>query len=408
MSQQIVDANGLSRFKSGIYVDDFSNFAPQDCSVGVRNALDKRKQVLRPALFTTQVNMDIGNNSIAGIGTTTESNQDSRFADILGSNVKRDNEVLMLDYTEERWLRQPFATRSESVTPFLVRFWEGSIRFTPTTDVWIDVNQMQVRDVLAEGSFTGVAEAMNATVTDAADGSRVGVSPMDWGSWETIGVNVGFDLSMSQTQQSSFSDRQGTAVEFIDMMGTGTREGWTASSAINHMATNAGGMAPSTFTVQEENIETTTHIGGQVSVGLNQQRRGTQTTVNEQIDTSSLGNRIVNRNIIRFMRSRNIQFDATRLKPYTQVYPFFDGVDVSRFCMSKLMEVTMTSGTFVVGETVTGVIPSAVNTRQTTRQRVQQSIRFRVASANHLFGPYNNPTDTFDRNPYDRENTLPA
>ena len=408
LSQQIVDANGLSRFKSGIYVDDFSNFAPQDCSVGVRNALDKRKQVLRPALFTTQVNMDIGNNSIAGIGTTTESNQDSRFADILGSNVKRDNEVLMLDYTEERWLRQPFATRSESVTPFLVRFWEGSIRFTPTTDVWIDVNQMQVRDVLAEGSFTGVAEAMNATVTDAADGSRVGVSPMDWGSWETIGVNVGFDLSMSQTQQSSFSDRQGTAVEFIDMMGTGTREGWTASSAINHMATNAGGMAPSTFTVQEENIETTTHIGGQVSVGLNQQRRGTQTTVNEQIDTSSLGNRIVNRNIIRFMRSRNIQFDATRLKPYTQVYPFFDGVDVSRFCMSKLMEVTMTSGTFVVGETVTGVMPSTNNTRTTDTQRVSPRITFRVASANHLAGPYNRPTDTFDRNPYDRENRLPA
>jgi len=418
LSQQIVDANGLNRFKSGIYVDDFSNPGPQDTTVGIRNAIDKSKNILRPALYTTQLNMDVGNTSIAGLGTTTVANQDSRYADILGTNVKRDNDVLMLDYTEERWLRQPFATRSESVTPFLVRFWEGSLAFSPTTDVWIDVNQMQVRDVLAEGSFSGVAQAMNATVRDTADGSRVGVSPMDWQSWETVGVSVGLDLSIDATTSTTLSSRQGTASEFIDMMPGRQRPNgtvWSSADAISHLQATTGdnpnnpsGNVPSTFTVQEASDATTTTIGGRASVGLNQRRRGTQTTVNQTIDTSSMGSRIVNRNIVRFMRSRNIQMTARRMKPFTEVYPFFDGVNVSRFCMSKLIEITMVSGTFVVGETVTGVMPSAVNTRRNNGQRVQQSIRFRVASANHLFGPYNNPTDTFDRNPYDRENTLPA
>ena len=53
--------------------------------------------------------------------------------------------MITLDYEEAEtpFLQNNFATRSESVTPFLVRFWQGSISFDPTVDVWIDVNQMQ-------------------------------------------------------------------------------------------------------------------------------------------------------------------------------------------------------------------------------------------------------------------------
>jgi hypothetical protein len=50
------------------------------------------------------------------------------------------------------------------------------------------------------------------------------------------------------------------------------------------------------------------NIGGSVSLttNLDQRRTGVQHTVREQIDTESLGDRIVSRNIIQFMRSRNI------------------------------------------------------------------------------------------------------
>ena len=105
------------------------------------------------------------------------------------------------------------------------------------------------------------------------------------------------------------------------------------------------------FRVEESGPSTTdTTITGTVGVDLNQRREGTQTTVTEQIDTSSLGDRIVNREVIQFMRARNIQFTLFQnMKPFTEVYPFFDNVDVKQFCLSKLIEVEMVSGTFEVG-----------------------------------------------------------
>ena len=98
------------------------------------------------------------------------------------------------------WLEQPFATRVENVTPYLVKNYDGDIELDPTIDVWIDVNRLELRDVMMEGSFQGVADALQAEVTDMADGSRAGQSPIIWNSWETnnirqdLGMTLGIDV----------------------------------------------------------------------------------------------------------------------------------------------------------------------------------------------------------------------
>ena len=397
LNQFIPDSNGLNRFRSGIFVDNFGSLMTQDLSVGIKNSIDRRDGVLRPSHYTTAFNLQVGNTTIAGIGTTTAANQDARVADILGENTRRSEQMVTLDFEQQSWLRQPFATRSESVTPFLVQFWQGNVVFDPSVDVWIDVNQLDLRDVLMEGSFQGVAEAMRADITDHPDGSRSGISPVIWKAWETTGVDVSFSLSSSSSSDTSTSNRQGTFDEFVSMRGDAGN--WTD--------------APATFQVEEESTTTTTTTSGEVGVNLNQQRTGTQTTVTEQIDTSSLGDRVVNREVIHFMRARNIQFTARSLKPFTQVFPFFDNVDVNKYVMPKLVEITMTSGTFQVGEAVAGVMPSSLTTTGTTSSTQQPvagvpAIVFRVANANHKYGAYNNPSDVFDRNPYDRQNQLPS
>ena len=61
----------------------------------------------------------------------------------------------------------------------------------------------------------------------------------------------------------------------------------------------------------------------------------------EQLDQTSQGDRLVSRDLITFMRSRNVQFDAKRVKPSTQLYGFFDGVDVTKYCVPKLLEIAM-------------------------------------------------------------------
>ena len=376
----ISDSVGFNRFKSGFLIDNFSSVGVQDNSIGVKNSVDLENGQLRPSHYTTSLNLEIGSDAITGIGTTTNANQDRKYLNnILGTNIKRTGDVISLDYDDTVWLEQPFATRVENVTPYLVKTWEGTIQLEPTVDVWIDVNLLEIRDVRVEGSFQGVAEALRAEIQDTADGSRLGVSPIIWNSWETNNIrqNLGMTLTASMdTTQNSFQT------------GARTKEGTP---------------------IVQTDTTSTLNIGGSVSLttNLDQRRTGVQHTVREQINTESLGDRVISRNIIQFMRSRNIEFTARRMKPNTQLYTFFDGVDVSSFCTPKLLEIEMTSGTFLIGEgvfaesgvfqTVEGVDPNSL-----------PYIEFRLATPNHKYGPYNNPTDFYDENPYDRGNTLPA
>lgn len=60
-------------------------------------------------------------------------------------------------------------------------------------------------------------------------------------------------------------------------------------------------------------------------------RTGERTVRTESTEIERLGDRVVNRSAIPFIRSRVIEFTATGMKPLTDVTPFFDGIDVSNF-----------------------------------------------------------------------------
>lgn len=408
----ISDANGQNRFKSGFFIDNFSSVGTQDNKVGVKNSVDLQNGQLRPSHYTTQLSLEVGSSSIVGLASTSIQNQDQRFIDdIFGTNIKKSGSVLSLDYDNVSWLEQPYATRAENVTPFLVQLWAGTIKLEPDTDVWIDVNRLDLRDVQMEGSFLGVAEAMRAEVTTTADGSRLGISPIIWQSWETTGVrqDIRLDLDASLDTSSStstnFSNERSTSMSISRDTGT-FEEGRGIPTETNTI--NITTRDRTTTVTQRTDLE----VSGSVSLttNLDQQRTGERRVVREQINTESLGDRIVSRSIITFQRSRNIEFNASRLKPNTQVYGFFDDVDVNEYCVPKLLEISMTSGTFLVGEDVVGVMPIAERISLEDRSDVSSStaIRFRVASSNHKYGPYNAPTVVYSNSPYDRNNVVPS
>ena len=134
INQFTPDANGLNRFKSGIFVDNFTSLVTQEPGVGVKSAIDRKSKSLRPSHYTSQLNLNLGSTGLAS--------EDERFKSIDGNNVVRENNVLMLDYEEVEWLKNTFATRVVNVTPFMVTFWAGTLTLVPDTDVWIDVNIM--------------------------------------------------------------------------------------------------------------------------------------------------------------------------------------------------------------------------------------------------------------------------
>ena len=133
-------------------------------------------------------------------------------------------------------------------------------------------------------------------------------------------------------------------------------------------------------------------------------RTGISYKVTEQIDKQSLGNKVVSRDVIPFMRFRNVEFIAKRLKPLTRVYPFFDGIDLNNFIVPKLLEVSNVSGEFEVGETVQGMMPQ--DNPDISGDGVNPRIRFRLANPNHKYGPYNNPTATYTSSPYNSDSTM--
>jgi len=95
------------------------------------------------------------------------------------------------------------------------------------------------------------------------------------------------------------------------------------------------------------------------------------------------------------IRSRNVAFEAKGFRPLGRQYAFFDGsagIDV----VPKLIEITMTSGTFVIGETVKGFVGSS------------HLFSARAYAPNHKTGPGASPETTYSLNPYDRSVNLPA
>ena len=108
------------------------------------------------------------------------------------------------------------------------------------------------------------------------------------------------------------------------------------------------------------------------------------------------GNTLLSSDIIPYLRSRNIEFTAKRLKPLTRLYSYFDGRSVDKFIVPKLIQIQMISGTFQVGETVIGKSSSGA------------AIKFRVAKCNHKYGPYDSPSVVFTQNPYSSDTTIPS
>ena len=355
----------LDRFKCGFFVDNFRSYNGGE----IRNrdykaSVDVANGILRPTHYTTSIDLLLGSEAVIGIGQTSNPDADLRFVSDLGSpNIKRVGDVVCLNYSDVEYVKNQFATRSENVNPFNVINWIGSIQLNPSSDTWIDTRRSE-RTYDIEGSYRA---SMGITNAD----SNTGLSPIDWGAWETTWT--GTDVSSSSSGP----------------VFTGSS---TDTFSIDQGRVNGEGPIQITdVTLTQNNFETTTSTT--VTTTTNQSRQGIQFGVTERFDTTNLGDKIVSREIITTMRSRNIEIISRRLKPSSRIYAFFDNVDMTSYVVPKLIEVSMSSGTFITGETVVGTLGS-------------KSIRFRLATQNHKYGPYNSPTETFSTNPYLPENSL--
>ena len=353
----VPDSDGLNRFKSGFFVDNFETFSAQDTNLTVSNSIDTKNKELRPSHYTNAVDLQFGP------VVNTDSTADLDFNTITGINIRRNDGLITLDYSQQEYQKQPFGSRTESVTPFIVAYWNGVLDLTPESDTWVDTVRLQARQVTREGNFSQAFAQM-----EAAGGfdPQTGLGPQIWGSWNTFWTG-----SRRRFRRENVQERTITRGDFRENRRT-TQELW-------------------------ETIQTN-----------NQNRTGTQNQIIEDLsDTFSEGERTISREAIPFMRSRNIKIVSKQNKPNTRLYGFFDGVDVTPYCVPKLLEISMVSGTFQVGEKVRGTVTDAGTQNRNLGESTTPNIEFRVAQSNHKEGPYNAPTKTYGGNPYLRGNSVP-
>ena len=249
------------------------------------------------------------------------------FVDALeGNNVARTGDIITLDYDEVEYLAQEYATRSESVTPFLLSFWRANIKLTPASDTWTDTARVRAKVIDVEGNYASTVDI--AARQFGGFDPQTGLTPVLWNAWQTQWT--GTRTTVRRRQRTEVTGRRNFSTNTAENGGTRT----------NRFQATTRTTFQDTFT---DNFR----------VGFNF-RNGRRQLITPQFETESLGDRTLSREVISFMRSRNIEFVGRGFKPLTQVYPFFEGVDVSRFCVPKLLEVQMLSGSFQVGETVFG------------------------------------------------------
>ena len=160
---QIQDADGLSRFKTGFFVDDFKNndlldITNPDCKCDVNT---ETKELESPLDFYS-IKPEIA------VSTTLNVDEIDLSSDLelLDTNLRKTGDMITLNYDETVLLDQPLASRTENVNPFNIVKFDGMVTLDPASDNW-------TRNVTIQGGErTVTGDAEGTFITEVQSGSR--------------------------------------------------------------------------------------------------------------------------------------------------------------------------------------------------------------------------------------------
>ena len=204
------------------------------------------------------------------------------------AGYRKTGDLITLDYTSRELVNQPYATRVENVQTYLISEWVGKINLSPSGDEWFETEQAPAVIINRNGNF-------DAVVSNLRNSGRMGTV---WNSWETQWSGVVNSVSERRTEENIVEARE---AGFGNQFG-----GFNARIS--------------------EVIERTT-----TTTRTNLRRTGVRTSVVESVEEESLGNRVVSRAMIPFVRPRTITITGECFRPGARLYGFFDGTAISQF-----------------------------------------------------------------------------
>lgn len=273
--QKIFGSNG-ERFKTGILVDSFTGHNIGDVTdEGYACAIDGKEGSLRPSFEMTNIGFSVSD------ATQTE------------------DLIRLPSAGTVNLIKQDKASVFESLMPYDVVTYQGSVELSPSSDDWKEVRRRP--DVVI--NFDGNADAIEFLANES------NVFGTQWNEWETSWSGV-VDTTSSQTERefnrtsrSSTFQQAGTAPRTID----------TVQRTV-------------TQNVKRTTTTTTT------TTNTNQIRSGTRNSMDISTIRESFGDRVVDVGFVPFIRSRRIYFSATGMKPNTRLYAYFDETNITGYC----------------------------------------------------------------------------
>ena len=266
---QIQDADGFDRFKNGIIVDNFTGHNIGDVgNTEYAVAVDMAAGEIRPTFNEDAVQLIERDDD----GTAIVD------ADRTAANYQKTGDLITLPYTETNLIEQPFASKSVNVNPFDVFTWTGDVQLTPPTDEWKETERSPELVINNVGGFDTLVSGLG---NSALNGVEIGTI---WNDWQ-------------------------------DFWGGAVRD--VASRDIS------GNIRSGRRVFRRTEIETAQTVS--------QTRTGVRQRLVPQVVRNSIGDRVVNVAFVPFIRSRTITFSATRMKPNTRVYPFFDNINITSY-----------------------------------------------------------------------------
>jgi len=284
---QVLDTQGLQRYKNGILVDPFVDH-------GIGDVVDEAYYCSiypEAGLCTVPYEMS-GMDCEGGVKT----------------NIKLNDTTYTLDYSvQEAWIGQKNGSFVVNLNPFLRKSWVGFVRLIPQSDTWFE--ELYMPDVIIPN------ENNNAVLQQVED---FGVQTR-WNAWQTTWSgwrDEGGRLSVGVGSETTWGGWGGSGMGRRRFVGGVTSVGGGNTAAARQVWQNIAQLE-----VWQQNERQTD----------SQVRTGERSWLEVNDLRTQIGDRFVDRSAIPWMRSVPVTVDVDKLRPFTQMHFQFDEIDVDAY-----------------------------------------------------------------------------
>ena len=323
-SMQVLDENGLERYKNGMLVDSFVDH-------GVGDIANKE--------YFMSVYPE------AGIATTPFTMKGFDFEVGVASGMQNNGRTLTMAYdVVEGWISQSYASSILNLNPFAKLSWIGFLELTPNSDTWFEEEYAPAVIVQNENNNNVLAQ-----VEAFGTQTRWGAWQTTWTGWNDQGGKKDFVAGSTETKWrgrtiGGYAGRVDVNNINGHVAGNGHTniKGFTLDQIWNQgwMATNTwvGNGAqifrrPSKIFTMWKDVVTKNPTWKQDQTRTSTSvRTGTQTWQETRDIRSTIGDKQIDASSINWMRSVDVTLTADKLRPATVMHFEFDGVNVDAYC----------------------------------------------------------------------------